>query len=141
MSSVILLFFRLGLAVVLYVFIGWVVITIWRDLKFQEKLSAARLDPSLRITIQIKDDIQTQEFSGSEITIGRDPSCDCPLNSGTVSATHTQLTFRQSQWWVEDLQSTNGTLLNGTRVETPTVVANDDLIQCGEVRLTVQILA
>jgi hypothetical protein len=140
MSGVILLLLRLGLAVVLYVFIGWVVLTIWRDLKFQEKLMDDRCGPSLRITIQIKDELQTQEFTGQEITIGRDPNCDCTLNSETVSATHTQLIFRQSQWWVEDLHSTNGTLLNGDRVETPTVVANNDVLQCGQARLTVQIL-
>jgi pSer/pThr/pTyr-binding forkhead associated (FHA) protein len=54
-----------------------------------------------------------------------------------VSARHARLTFHHHQWWVDDLQSTNGTKLNDEPLRIPTVVANGDTIKCGQVDLTV----
>ena len=75
----------------------------------------------------------------SAITIGRDPGCDIPLIDDTVSTLHAQLTYHHSQWWLEDLSSTNGTTLNQTVVTMPTVLTAGDEIKCGDTRLTVNL--
>jgi hypothetical protein len=58
------------------------------------------------------------DWSGGceELVIGRHPECDVVITDETVSRRHAQLTFRDEAWILQDLQSTNGTRLNGQRV-------------------------
>lgn len=51
-----------------------------------------------------------------ELVIGRHPSCDVVLGDDTVSRRHALLTFRDGGWILRDLDSTNGTRLNGEYV-------------------------
>jgi hypothetical protein len=51
-----------------------------------------------------------------ELVIGRHPSCDLVVADETVSRRHAQLIFRDGNWIVQDLDSTNGTRLNGEYV-------------------------
>ena len=48
--------------------------------------------------------------------IGRDAGNDIALNDEAASATHAVVTFRDGEWWAEDAGSTNGTLVNATRI-------------------------
>jgi pSer/pThr/pTyr-binding forkhead associated (FHA) protein len=66
-----------------------------------------------------------------EITIGRDPGCECQVNDEAISSRHARLSFHHNQWWLEDLASTNGTLLNQEPLLMPTVVISDDKFSCG----------
>lgn len=50
------------------------------------------------------------------LLVGRHPSCDVVVGDETVSRRHAQLTFRDGGWIVQDLDSTNGTRLNGQYV-------------------------
>ncbi len=58
------------------------------------------------------------DWSGGreELVIGRHPSCDVVVADETVSRRHARLTFRDGGWIVQDLDSTNGTRLNGQYV-------------------------
>jgi hypothetical protein len=58
------------------------------------------------------------DWSGTqdELVIGRHPSCDLVVSDATVSRRHARLTFRDGGWVVQDLDSTNGTRLNGRYV-------------------------
>jgi hypothetical protein len=58
------------------------------------------------------------DWSGSEqeVIIGRHHSCDVVIDEPTVSRRHARLIFRDGGWIIQDLESTNGTLLNGRRV-------------------------
>lgn len=51
------------------------------------------------------------------LTLGRSPECDLVLSDSRVSKRHALLQFVQGTWWIEDLNSTNGTLINDKRVE------------------------
>jgi hypothetical protein len=55
------------------------------------------------------------DWSGApdELVIGRDAGCDLVVDEPTVSRRHARLTFRDGGWIVQDLDSTNGTRLNG----------------------------
>ncbi len=52
----------------------------------------------------------------SELVIGRDPGCAVVLADHSVSREHARLTFRAGAWIIQDLNSTNGTIVNGEQV-------------------------
>jgi hypothetical protein len=58
------------------------------------------------------------DWSGarSELLIGRHHGCDVVVDEPSVSRHHARLVFRDDKWIVHDLKSTNGTIVNGTRV-------------------------
>ncbi|MCJ7586170.1 MAG: FHA domain-containing protein [Anaerolineales bacterium] len=138
MSGPVLLVLRFLLALGLYAFLAWAFLNLWRDLRQQSALLATRRVPPISLTIASTDQPpQVRHFKQPEITIGRDPACECPLDEETVSTRHARLSYHHGQWWLEDLDSTNGTLLNQERLSTPTVVISGDEIGCGNACLTV----
>ncbi len=63
--------------------------------------------------------------------IGGDPRCDIVVDQPTVSGRHCRLTRTNEGLVIEDLQSTNGTFVNGRRIEGPTKVTKADTITLG----------
>ena len=65
----------------------------------------------------------TGEFTGQEISVerdmlvGRHQDAEILLQSTDISRKHAALLFRDDHVWVKDLNSTNGTFVNGERVE------------------------
>lgn len=65
----------------------------------------------------------TGEFTGQEISVerdmlvGRHQDAEILLQSTDISRKHAALLFRNDHIWVKDLKSTNGTFVNGERVE------------------------
>ena len=53
------------------------------------------------------------EGGQQELVIGRHPECDVVLGGPAVSRRHARLRFRDGIWILEDLDSTNGTAVNG----------------------------
>ncbi len=140
MSGILVLALRLGLAACLYAFLGWGLFTLWRDLQQRGMGLASRRIPTLNLTIQRgPGDVGLRTFQQPEVMIGRDPACDLPIEDDTISARHAHLSFHHGQWWVEDLGSTNGTLLNQVRLTTPTVLATGDQVDCGKTALIISI--
>jgi hypothetical protein len=62
-----------------------------------------------------------------ELFVGRHTSCDIRLRNPTVSRLHARLVFRDSCWIVQDLESKNGTTVNGKRVGRCRLAPGDDL--------------
>ena len=140
MSGILVLALRLGLAVCLYAFLGWGLFTMWRDLQQRGLGLASRRIPTLSLTIQRgREDVVQRAYQQPEVMIGRDPACDLPLDDDTISARHAHLSFHHGQWWIEDLGSTNGTLLNRERLTTPTVITSGDQVDCGKTALIISI--
>ena len=133
MSATILLALRIILIAVLFGFIGWAFWLLWRDLRLQSAtLTRPRL-PSIQLTRKEADLPQTVIFTRLQVLVGRDPAAELYLEDKTISARHARLYFEDTQWWVEDLGSTNGTLLNLERVVEPVVLASGDRLQFGQV--------
>jgi len=139
MSAIILLVLRAALALALYLFIGWALWLIWRDLKMHARLLASRQPPPLTLTIEGQEPMKRLQFTAPVINIGRDPASDFVLDELAVSAQHARLSYRQGQWWLEDLHSTNGTFLNHEPVHEAIVVTSGDQLRCGPAILNISI--
>jgi pSer/pThr/pTyr-binding forkhead associated (FHA) protein len=139
MTGETLLVLRVLLGAVLYGFLGWGIFVIWRDLRQQGQVVSARQIPPLELRWEQDGEPQSRSYDTPEITLGRDPACDCAILNETVSARHARLAYHHSQWWIEDLQSTNGTYINQEQVYTPTVIVSGDELRCGQVHLQVSL--
>ena len=131
MTGTVLLILRALLAVLLYAFLGWALYTLWRDLRQQATLQAARQVRPVLLTFEGLE--RGLSFTQLEVIIGRSGHCDILLEDKTVSGRHARLSYHHGQWWLEDLASTNGTFLNGEPVNTAVVLTNGDQIRCGQV--------
>ncbi len=77
-------------------------------------------------------------FDKASVTLGRVPEgTDMALPGSAVSARHAVLARREDGWVVADLGSTNGTWVNGRRIEGPVRIGRDDVVQVGEFTLQV----
>lgn len=65
------------------------------------------------------------------VTIGRSRDCDVVLDDPNASRHHAELTARGSSWVLRDLGSTNGTRINGRRLDRPEVIGAGDEIGIG----------
>lgn len=139
MSAPILLAIRLALIVALYAFLGWALYTLWKDLKQRSQAVSAPSVPALSLAPQAQGERPPMRFLTPQVIIGRDPACDCRLEDKTISGQHARLSYHHAQWWVEDLNSTNGTFLNGEPVLGAVVATSGDQLRCGGVDLQVQI--
>jgi pSer/pThr/pTyr-binding forkhead associated (FHA) protein len=140
MSGPVVFALRLLLTLSLYGFLVWAFISLWRDIKLQSVLLSARKIPPLTLTLARTDQVsQIRRFIQPEVTIGRDPACECPLDDDSISARHARLSYHHNQWWLEDLGSTNGTLVNQEKLTLPMVVVTGDEFRCGKTLLTINL--
>ncbi len=140
MSGVVVFILRILMTAALYAFLGWALYTIWRDLKSQALLASSSRIPMIILTVNGEETLEPFRFQKQDILIGRDQTCDLSLKNETVSTHHARLTYRQNQWWLEDLNSTNGTYLNEERVLTTTVIISGDEVRCGQEDIKIEIL-
>lgn len=68
-------------------------------------------------------------------TIGRDAECDVNLPHPSVSRRHAQIVRQQTGYFVQDVESINGTLLNGTPLTAPAVLSPGDVLRIGEIEV------
>lgn len=75
------------------------------------------------------------ELAGEETIIGRNPTTDISLNDESISREHAIVTRDEAtgEWMLEDLQSTNGSKVNGKRVRS-SPLAHGDEVQVGHTK-------
>lgn len=74
------------------------------------------------------------ELGEEEVIIGRTPECGICLSIENVSRRHARVIFRNEEYFVEDLGSTNGTHVNGIKI-VKCVLRNSDQINIGGVKI------
>jgi pSer/pThr/pTyr-binding forkhead associated (FHA) protein len=67
-----------------------------------------------------------------QVEIGRGDRCAIRLQDTYVSQVHARLYPKDGSWYVEDLGSTNGTLLNDHRVQAPVEIHAGDVLKVGK---------
>jgi pSer/pThr/pTyr-binding forkhead associated (FHA) protein len=72
----------------------------------------------------------------SEITIGRSPDCDFPLDDQNISRRHCLIKRSWDGFTAQDLGSKNGVLVNEKRIEGVKLIKDGDELQIGGIKLT-----
>jgi pSer/pThr/pTyr-binding forkhead associated (FHA) protein len=67
-----------------------------------------------------------------ELTLGRAEDSDLVVSDEFASTNHAKLVLINSDWLIQDLNSTNGTFLDGSRVGTPAVVKLNTPVRVGK---------
>jgi DNA-binding NtrC family response regulator len=60
---------------------------------------------------------RTIPVTSAGVVVGKDPTCDAPIDDPFVSARHLRIEPRGAGWALADLGSTNGTFISGARVD------------------------
>ena len=119
---------RYALFIILYGFIGVVIWIIWQDVKSTRQL----ISLSLSAKGTLIDTSNDQYYNVTPVTsVGRSAGNTVILQDTTVSMQHALITRRDAMWWLEDLESRNGTQLNSQPVKNPTLISNGDIITIG----------
>jgi hypothetical protein len=130
---------RIAFVVLIYVFFFFVARALWRDLR----TTIAGAGHSLGRLVVVASP-EGRPAAGTSIpldavtTIGRDVNNSVVVDDSFASAEHAVLTFRGRAWYVEDRGSTNGTWVNGQRVESYLPMGYGDELQIGQVRLRLE---
>lgn len=78
------------------------------------------------------DSLQHTPIDRQPFTVGRQSGTSMKLQFRTVSGNHAELRLIDGRLVIRDLQSTNGTYVNGKRITEPTIVSDEDLIHFAE---------
>jgi FHA domain len=144
-----LLLLKIGFLVLLYLFLWKIVRTASRDLRTPqesfvlapqqvrkgtppEKRAKGRL---VVVTDGASDgdgNGRAYDIDAAAVTVGRGHPNDIPLDDEFASTRHARLEARADGVWLEDVGSTNGTVLNGTRIDGPRKLAPGDVIRIGD---------
>jgi len=122
---------QIALLVAIYLFLFFAVRAISRD------LGSARLagsDEPPRIVIEegiAAGDIDSVPVI-EQVLIGRAPDCDIILDDTFASAHHARVYRADSAYWLEDLNSTNGTTIEGELIDKPVNLVDNSRFKIGE---------
>lgn len=129
MDSTVILSARFGLLALLWVFILLVMWTQRKDVvsvggaaRRQAVASAPASREKARTIAVVAGPLKGSHMeiaSLEEFTVGRAGDNDFQLGDDFASSRHARLFRRGSDWFVEDLDSRNGTFVNGVRIDQP----------------------
>ena len=128
---------------VLYLFLLWIVRSALRDLRrpagggdseFTAVAGAASDARARLVVVAGGGGLRVGDWYeiGSGITIGRAPASEIRIDDNYASTRHARVYGSDGAVYLEDFQSTNGTYVNGRRVDTRARLQADDLIRIGD---------
>ena len=88
----------------------------------------------MRAAITIEGNLEPIDLE-DQCVIGRKSTVDVPLNDARVSREHAIIRKQGDDYWLYDLNSANGTMINGAPVAKPTRLKDNDRMQIGGVLL------
>ena len=148
-----LLALKIAFLVLLYLFIWRIVRTVGRDTRPSQESFVLRPAPQAagepaaqvptparpRLVVAGSQVLQVGselELDSTSFTMGRSDENDISIDGDEfASARHLRIEPRRDGVWVHDLGSTNGTFVNGERIDGPRRLANGDVVSVGETDL------
>jgi FHA domain-containing protein len=146
----VLLALKIAFLVLLYLFVWRVVRTASRDMRLPQESFILR--PGTLTSGGIGQEIHSGrlvvahspaleegtefDIDSAAVTIGRSTQNVVSIESDEfASARHARIEPRRDGVWVNDLGSTNGTYVNGVRIDRPRKLVDGDLVRAGETEL------
>lgn len=137
--ALILLLLRGLSALLLLAFLGTLVWLLARELRAAGALLEGQDRVYGHVDVWLSADQHTRYPLRAITSIGRAPTNNIVLDNSYTSARHALITRRGRQWWLEDLKSRNGTLLNEIPLSEPTVISAADTFTIGNVLLRLDV--
>jgi pSer/pThr/pTyr-binding forkhead associated (FHA) protein len=134
-----LLLLQLGFVVLLYLVLMRFAAALLRDLRSAEEAQVATRSGIGRLSVL--ESPENEPPAGTVIalgpinSIGRNVNNTIFVEDDFVSTNHAMLTFRGRSWFIEDQGSTNGTYVNGHRIDRPVALSFGDELTVGRVRM------
>ncbi len=140
----ILLILRGLSALALLGFLSFIFVTIWRDYA----RSVQQADANRRVYGHL---VSVHDIDGALVpdgetyplipltSLGRLPTNMIVIEDNYASGEHAVVALREGQWWLEDQQSRNGTMLNEMLISQPVVMTDGDVIGIGRRRFRVDL--
>lgn len=139
---VLLLALQLGFVAVLYLILFGFARSLLRDLRSAEAQQlASRVGIGRLSVLESPDDeppAGTTIALGPINSLGRNVNNTIYVEDDFASANHAMLTFRGRSWFIEDQGSTNGTYVNGHRIDRPVALSFGDELMIGRVRMRLE---
>ena len=155
MSELALFLVRTGFLALLWIFIFSIISVIRADLfgqKVVSKVASANLpntfvaatgstpaspktaeQKATKLVVTAGEKVGTEiALAGRQLTIGRAGDSDLVVDDEFTSTHHAKLVFINGDWLIQDLDSTNGTLLDGKKVVTTIVVPMNTQVRVGQ---------
>ena len=123
----------------IYLFLARVILALMRDLRAAAREPSERPGRLVILASPGGEPPAGHSFGLDVITpLGRDVNNAIVIDDPFASAEHAVLTYRGRSWYLEDLGSTNGSYVNGSRVEGVSPMGFGDELQIGEVRMRLE---
>ncbi len=136
MADVVLLFGRIVLIALLYLFL-FAAVKAGMGLVTGAGPKSARKGLAIRVTHGPREITGVSVPLTGPVIIGRSPDADLVIADDFVSSVHAKILNGPEGPVLEDLDSTNGTILNGQPARRPLSLSAGDVIELGTVRLEV----
>lgn len=131
---------KFGFLAVLFLYLFWIAASARKDLKrnedgsrtFSEADTGGTRDAWLRVesSPELETGTRFDLFGGA--TLGRSGDADVSFDDRYASGLHARVYPRGGRYFAEDMNSTNGTLLNGGPITAEAELADGDLIAIGD---------
>jgi pSer/pThr/pTyr-binding forkhead associated (FHA) protein len=92
--------------------------------------------PLMRPPVSIITPVAEIELREGSLLAGRLPECDVMIDDGLVSRMHARISIRDESVLVEDLHSTNGVYVNGTRITHSALLREGDRLLLGTTEIS-----
>ncbi|MFP5327788.1 MAG: FHA domain-containing protein [Acidimicrobiia bacterium] len=152
MPEALLSILKFFLVALIYLFFFRVLRAVWAEVTAVPRPAAAAGGPPapaprasrpqsgkpVRLRIVEPPDHRGAQFDlGEELTVGRADGCRIRLDDSFTSQLHARVFSRDGQFFVEDLGSTNGTFVNGSKIAAAAPLRRGDRIKIGKTTLEV----
>ena len=139
-AEALILLLRVAAVAALYLFLFSLVLLVQRELRAQTQDRGTAAPRDRLVVIDPGSTMRTpgQVIALATVTrLGRSPENTVILDDEYVSASHAMVTLRDGRWWVRDEDTTNGTLVNGVKIDSEAPLREGDELQIGKVRLRI----
>ena len=155
MSDAVLTVLKFCLLALLYLFLARVVWIVAKELRGTPEMAPASPRVATPPPTKTAKAVKTREWRlvinepkaergqsftiTGDSTIGRGGGCTVPITFDTfASQVHAKASPRDGDLWIEDIGSTNGTIVNGKRIEHPVKLRKGDKVKVGETLFVVE---